>query len=115
MQSGEEYEFPRGDLASPDRYPGRIGNYQPVLYGEKEGGGTQVMMLAGVPFNHLGLPDLPPEPSGKSTETIQHTLYQGLIAPILLFAGLAIAVRRSLNRHPQEDQEDQEDEKNRDQ
>ena len=69
------------------------------------------MMLAGVPFEKLGLPELPPEAAGRDTENIQHTLYQGLIAPILLFAGLAIAARRTLATHSKGNEESSEEDK----
>jgi Fe-S-cluster-containing dehydrogenase component len=111
LEPGAEYEYPLGDLASPHYYPGTVGNYQPVVYGETEGGGTQVMMLAGVPFDKLGLPELPDEASGRETENIQHTLYQGLIAPILLFAGLSFAARKTLKDHSAEDEEADQDNK----
>ena len=105
LEPGTEYEYPCGDLEASDTYPGQIGRYQPVVYGETEGGGTQVMMLAGVPFDKLGMPELPNEAPGRETETIQHTLYQGLIAPILLFAGLAVAARKTLGGHADEQAE----------
>lgn len=69
--------------------------YVPRIYGEKEGGGTQVLYLAGVPFEKLGLPPLGETAAAQRTETIQHTLYKGMIAPIVLMGGLLYVVHRS--------------------
>jgi len=59
------------------------------VYGETEGGGTSVLYLAKVPFEKLGLPKLKNYSDASVSESIQHTLYQGLIAPALIYAGLA--------------------------
>jgi len=69
--------------------------YIPRVYGEKEGGGTQVLYLAGVPFDKLGLPDLEEKPSAQQSETIQHTLYKGMIAPIVFLGGLVYIVHKN--------------------
>lgn len=69
--------------------------YLPQVYGEKEGGGTQVLYLAGVPFEKLGLPALEEAPSAAKSETIQHTLYKGMIAPIVFLGGLVYIVHKN--------------------
>jgi Fe-S-cluster-containing dehydrogenase component len=69
--------------------------YLPQIYGEKEGGGTQVLYLAGVPFEKLGLPALEEAPSAAKSETIQHTLYKGMIAPIVFLGGLVYIVHKN--------------------
>jgi Fe-S-cluster-containing dehydrogenase component len=76
--------------ASPDRY-------EPKVYGEADAGGTQVLYLAarGVGFARLGLPDVGPDPAPELSETIQHGLYYGMIAPAALFGAALLAVRRS--------------------
>ncbi|MFH2129386.1 MAG: hydrogenase 2 operon protein HybA [bacterium] len=63
--------------------------YVNQVYGEKEGGGTSVIYLSKVPFEKLGLPNLPDYSQASVSESIQHSLYQGLIAPIVIYAGLA--------------------------
>ncbi len=68
---------------SPDRY------YQNRVYGEKEGGGTSVLYLSKVPYDKLGLPNLPDYSDASVSEGIQHTLYQYLAAPIVVYAVLA--------------------------
>jgi len=65
------------------------GLYVNRIYGEKEGGGTSVLYLSKVPFDKLGLPDLPEHSQASVSEGIQHTLYQGLILPGIIYAGLA--------------------------
>jgi len=65
------------------------------VYGEKEGGGTQVLYLAGVPFQKLGLPDLEEKPQAQVSETIQHTIYKGMIAPIVFLGGLVYIVHKN--------------------
>jgi Fe-S-cluster-containing dehydrogenase component len=83
-------EAKRRIAENPDRY-------EPKVFGETDGGGTQVLYLsaAGVPFEKLGLPDIGPEPAPDLQRTIQHGLYQGAVIPAALFAVFAGAVWRS--------------------
>lgn len=108
---GEVYSFPRGKLGGDyPSYEGKISEYQDELYGDTELGGTQVMYLAGIPFDKLGLPtDVPDYGYPAVSEAIQHTLYKGLIAPLVLFAGFSYLVHRSVNKS-----EHNKDEKNSD-
>ena len=73
------------------------GMYQPTVYGEHEGGGTQVLYLspANVSFAALGLPALGDQAIPYFTENLQHAVYQGFIAPIALYAALAVAMFRN--------------------
>jgi Fe-S-cluster-containing dehydrogenase component len=75
------------------------GKYQPRVYGEAEAGGTQVLYLsaAAVPFELLGLPKLKAEPAPELSETVQHGIYKGFLAPAALYGALAITMLR--NRH----------------
>lgn len=91
---------PRADLlreahariaASPTRYV-------PTVYGEREAGGTQVLYLSGVSFASLGLPEFSDQPIPYFTETLQHAVYQGFIAPMALYAALAVAMYRNRGR-----------------
>jgi Fe-S-cluster-containing dehydrogenase component len=77
----------------PDRYWGPDGT--PKIFGESDGGGTQVLYLAGVDFENLGLPPLGEEGSAALARSIQHGLYQGFIAPSVLLVGLAAVVWRN--------------------
>jgi Fe-S-cluster-containing dehydrogenase component len=96
LKPGEMYEFPRG-LLGGDRsgQMAPVGRYQPHIYGEKESGGTQVRYLTGVPHEKLGLPKLPDHSFAAVSEGMQHTLYKGMIAPLVLLGGLVVLARRS--------------------
>jgi len=73
--------------------------YVQNVYGEKDGGGTQVLYLAGVPFEKLGMPALEETSDAKRSETIQHTIYKGMIAPILFLGGLVYVVHKNTKDH----------------
>jgi Fe-S-cluster-containing dehydrogenase component len=75
--------------AEPGRYNGKI-------FGESDGGGTQVLYLAaaGATFKDLGFPDLPPESPAHLSETVSHAPYLHGIAPIALYAAAAFIIRR---------------------
>lgn len=69
--------------------------YIPHIYGEKEGGGTQILYLAGVPFEKLGMPMLEERSDAQRSETIQHTIYKGMVAPIIFLGGLLYVVHKN--------------------
>jgi len=108
LKPGEKAVYPRGrlgDAAAPgvnwrvepdQRYEGTVGTYVPHVYGETEYGGTQVLKLSGVPFEKVGLPNLPPYSSAATSETIQHGLYGGLLMPIAVLAGLTFIAKRNV-------------------
>ena len=58
----------------------------PKIFGEHDGGGTQVLYLAAVDFDKLGLPGLGDEGAGTLARTVQHGVYRGFVAPVALFA-----------------------------
>lgn len=72
--------------------------YQPKVYGDEDAGGTQVLYLSAVPFEKLGLPKLSTQSVPYFGEKLQHTLYQGFIAPAALYAGLAAVVVRNFRK-----------------
>lgn len=81
----------------PDQsYEGTVGNYLQHVYGEKEYGGTQVLKLSAVNFEKVGMPDLPPKSSAATSETIQHSLYGGLIMPIAVLGALTFVAKRNV-------------------
>lgn len=105
MAPGETYQFPRGALGD-DRasHEAPIAHYQSAVYGEQILGGTQVRMLAGVPFADLGMPhDVPDYSYASITEGIQHTLYKYFIAPAVLLAGLVYFAYKNARSHRPED------------
>lgn len=71
--------------------------YYPKIYGETDGGGTQVLFLTPpeVPFAKVGLPELGERSVPQLPETLQHTIYRGFIAPIALYGMLATVVWRN--------------------
>lgn len=108
LKPGEMTEFPRGKLGG-DR-PGHeapVGHYQPHLYGEHESGGTQVRYLTGVPYQKLGLPELPGQSYASVSEGMQHTLYKGMVAPLALLGGLVVLARRGVKQNEDASNHDQ--------
>jgi Fe-S-cluster-containing dehydrogenase component len=81
-------EAKRRIAAEPDRY-------FPKVYGETEGGGTQVLYLSHVPFDKLGLPALGDTPAPVLARSIQHGVYRGFIAPVALYGVLGLVMWRS--------------------
>jgi Fe-S-cluster-containing dehydrogenase component len=83
-------EAKRRVAADPQRYSAHI-------YGEKEGGGTQVLYLtsAGVSFQQLGLPELPEESSAHFSESASHAPYLHGVTPIALYAAMAFVINRN--------------------
>ena len=76
--------------ADPKRYNGHV-------YGEKEGGGTQVLYLApaGVTFKQLGLPELGEESQAHFSESVSHAPYLHGVTPIALYAAAAFVISRN--------------------
>lgn len=77
--------------------------YENRLYGDKELGGTQMVMLSGVPFDRIGMPDLPERSFAADSETVQHTLYKGMVGPAVILAGLVAVVRRNKKKQDEEE------------
>jgi formate dehydrogenase beta subunit len=71
----------------PDRYV-------PKVYGEHEGGGTQVLYLSHVPFDRIGLPALGDAPIPEMTRSVQGAIYKGFAAPIALYGVVAAVIMR---------------------
>ncbi len=96
LKTGEATTFPRGRLGGPDQsYPGVVGAYIDHVYGEKELGGTQMMMLAGVSFDKLGYPKLPDQSFASQSESVQHSIYGGMVLPLVFLGGMTWLARRS--------------------
>ncbi|NWG32237.1 MAG: hydrogenase 2 operon protein HybA [Rhodocyclaceae bacterium] len=114
LKPGEKTTYPRGRLGEakapgvtwreePDQsYEGTVGNYQQHIYGETEYGGTQVLKLSAVPFEKVGMPKLPPYSSAATSETIQHTLYGGLVMPVAVLGALAWVAKRNVKPEAEE-------------
>lgn len=81
----------------PDRYV-------PKVFGETDGGGTQVLYLSAVPFETLGFPVLGDEPAPSLVRSIQHGVYRWFAAPVALYAALGVVMLRN-RRHKVSDGE----------
>ncbi len=77
--------------AAPGKY------FQDRVYGETDGGGTNVLYLSPkeISFAALGLPTLPNEPLPAMSENVQHTTYKWGLAPIALYTALTVVQLRS--------------------
>ena len=71
------------------------GRYVPRVYGETDGGGTQVLYLSHIPFEDLGLPQLGETSSAATTRAVQGTVYKGFVAPLALYGILGLAIFRN--------------------
>ncbi len=95
LPPGTMTRFPRGRIGGDDHQVRAVAKYVDHVYGEHEIGGTQVLHLSAVPFEKLGKPVLPEVAPASVSESLQHTLYHGLIAPIAFLAGFVYLARRS--------------------
>ncbi len=102
LKPGDYYDYPVQTVNSKNKMRQKVARYIDHIYGEKEGGGTQYIMLAAVPFGKLGLPLLTDTADAYRSENIQHTIYYELIAPVTIFAGLLYAVYRNTSRETDE-------------
>lgn len=75
--------------------PGKY--FEDRVYGENDGGGTQVLYLSHVPFQKLGLPHLGDEGVPHVAYSVQEGIYFKLpfVAPIGLYAVLAGVILRN--------------------
>ena len=79
----------------PDRYRGYKDGDAARVFGETDGGGTQCLVLSHVPYEKLGLPALEDTSHAVLPRSIQHGVYQGMIAPLALYAVLGAVVFRN--------------------
>ena len=76
----------RGQGAGSPSTPSR---YEPKVFGETDGGGTQVLYLTAGRHRRSTSSDCPtsgPRAGAASQQNIQHALYQGFVAPVALLA-----------------------------
>jgi hypothetical protein len=73
------------------------------LYGDKEVGGTQMIKLAAVPFDRLGHRALPERSFSSRSETLQHTLYGGLVLPLAVLGVMSWVAKRNVKHDEQHD------------
>ena len=94
LKPGVYHDFPVQRVDGSERLSREVASYVNHIYGLDEVGGTQYLMLSGVPFAKLGLPTLGKEAPPAASEKISHTIYKGMIAPSVVLLGLAIAAYR---------------------
>lgn len=87
--------------ANPGKY------YENRVFGEKEGGGTQVLYLSHVAFDKLGLPTLNDESIPGHYLKWQKRLYSYLIVPIGLYAVLVGSIRKNWKGHEEHMEEEE--------
>ncbi|MFW5952428.1 MAG: hydrogenase 2 operon protein HybA [Gemmatimonadota bacterium] len=77
------------------------GRYESKVYGETDGGGTQNLYLtaAGIPFTDLGLPELGERSTAHTAESVQHMIYTGFAAPVVLYGILGAVVWKTHRQH----------------
>ncbi len=99
LTTGQTDAYPLRRVDSADRAQRQVTPYLNHIYGLNEGGGTQVLMLTNVPFNKLGLPQLPPQSQASRSETLYHTLYKGMILPYVILGGLFFLIYKNTTGH----------------
>ncbi|RDE19821.1 hydrogenase 2 operon protein HybA [Motiliproteus coralliicola] len=109
LKPGDKYVYKLGSIDSPYGQEGEVPNYQDHIYGEKEGGGTQVLMLAGNRFEDLGMPDIPELSYAAVSETVQHSIYSNFLAPATVLGGLLYMARRNIKGSQDEEQDPNQD------
>lgn len=87
--------------ANPGKY------YQDRVYGEQDLGGTQVLYLSHVPFAKLGLPEVGTESRAHYGSKVHGMVYKGMMIPAIVYAGLAVLMRRRFNVHEEEARRDE--------
>jgi ferredoxin len=97
----------RGELLAEarrriDANPG--GYHRGRVYGEADGGGTNVLVLSPVAFETLGLPALGTEPAPALSEAVQHGIYQGFVAPVALLGVLSAVTWRNRRQQARDEQ-----------
>lgn len=106
LKPGEDYTYPLERVGSTYGHVKAAPDYTQHIFGEHEGGGTQVMVIAGMQHTKLGLPDLPERSYASVSETVQHTIYGGMLAPAGLLAGLIYFARRSCKETDKEGEDE---------
>lgn len=89
-------EGKRRVAATPGKY------YQDRVYGENDLGGTQVLYLAAVPFEKLGLPEVGTESRAHYGSKVHSIVYKGMAIPLAVYATLAFVIKRRWKEHEEE-------------
>lgn len=100
MVPGRIYEFPVSSVDSGKTHRFVAPRYIRHIYGQEELGGTQVMYLSAVPFEHFGLEAFPKESFAAMSSGIQYAIYKGMVYPLVVLAALMFMVKK--NKHADE-------------
>ncbi len=100
LKAGDSYKYPIGRIGDGKFVNKTLKvNYVQQIYGENEVGGSQCLFLSGVDFEKMGKPKLPKKANSALVEGLQHTLYKGMIAPIVFLGGLLTVVYKNTSKH----------------
>ncbi|MFV8825074.1 hydrogenase 2 operon protein HybA [Thauera sp. WH-2] len=107
LEEGAATVWPRGNLDTADQpaWEGPAPRYVQHVYGEKEVGGTQMFKLSAVAFDKLGHKPLPERSFSSQSETLQHTLYGGLVLPLAVLGVMSWVAKRNV-KHDDEIHDD---------
>ena len=64
-----------------------------------------MLKLAAVSFEKLGQPTLPDRSFASQSETLQHTLYGGLVLPLVVLGAMAYVAKRNVKPAGEHDEE----------
>jgi Fe-S-cluster-containing dehydrogenase component len=101
---GQPTTYARRIIGSSDVHERPSAQYVSHTYGLTEMGGTQMLLLSGVPFEKMGYPTLRERSYAAEAETLQGGIYYGLAAPVALAAGLLYVVRKNTKNHGEEEE-----------
>jgi Fe-S-cluster-containing dehydrogenase component len=73
--------------------------FQDRVYGEKEAGGTQCLILSHVDFSKLGLPKLGNESAPSQVRRSTTFIYRGFLTPIVAYGGIVAIMRNRWKDH----------------
>lgn len=73
--------------------------FQDRVYGEKEAGGTQCLILSHVDFSKLGLPKLGNESAPLQVRRSTNFIYRGFLTPIVAYGGIVAIMRNRWKEH----------------
>lgn len=106
LKPGDTYNYPRGDIRKPDSYhEAVVQHYQDHVWGEKEAGGTNVLHLAAIPYDKLGMPPLGERSFASISEGVQSSLYSYMALPAIALGGLTWMVKRNTENTGTEQEE----------
>jgi len=95
MKPGKLYKFPVDSIDSGKWHELKAAKYENHIYGQDELGGTQVIYMAGIPFEKLGLPNFPKESFVSMASGIQYAIYKGMVYPLVVLASLIFMANKN--------------------